>query len=79
MSFRFISIILCNLLQLSNDCITEIMNSLNLVNDDHVTFKIMDDHGRWQLELGRIDLLRNTYESEPQLEDHNKDKVYVID
>jgi len=39
----------------------------------------MDDHGRWQLELGRIDLLRNTYESEPQLEDHNKDKVYVID
>lgn len=39
----------------------------------------MDDHGRWQLELGRIDLLRNTYESEPQLEDHNKDREYMVD
>lgn len=55
------------------------MTIINTLKDVDATFKIMDDHGRWQLELGRIDLLRNTYESEPQLEDHNKDKEYTID
>ncbi|CAL8113062.1 unnamed protein product [Orchesella dallaii] len=61
---------------LSNECIQNIIKTLK---HTEVTFKIMDDHGRWQLELGRADILRNTYESEPQLEDHNKDKEYVVD
>ncbi|ODN01483.1 hypothetical protein Ocin01_05182 [Orchesella cincta] len=61
---------------LSNECIQNIIKTLT---NTEVTFKIMDDHGRWQLELGRADILRNTYESEPQLEDHNKDKEYIAD
>lgn len=61
---------------MSNECIVTIIRALKSAE---TSFKVMDDHGRWQLELGRIDLLRNTYESEPQLEDHNKDREYMVD
>lgn len=39
----------------------------------------MDDHGRWRLELEEEEAAVNMYETEPLLEDHNKDKIYQFE
>jgi len=60
-------------LQLSDKCIRMIHE---LLPKTDIVFKIMDDHGRWQLELDEAEAMNNMYETEPLLEDHNRDKVY---
>lgn len=63
-------------LQLSEKCIKRIHENLKYCE---ISLQIMDDHGRWRLELEEEEAAVNMYESEPCLEDHNKDKVYCFE
>jgi hypothetical protein len=63
-------------LQLTENCIKTIHE--NLI-DAEINLQIRDDHGRWRLELEEEEAAMNMYETEPCLEDHNKDKVYCFE